>query len=230
MPLDPFSGTTFVAYMDISGFRKMMTEESRAVRALDCFYQAGYDALHRQNGQPRVDGLFISDCGVLFVRGAGQGSHAGLQTLLDVVERINREVLASKVMLTTSIAHGSFSYHNRLEFPGIEKNPAYGNAYVSAFLDNERGNPRIQPGKCRIVRRPAAEQHEAALATLSCPRLRVSRVRHAYFFWMVRDGSEIAAFEKRYHDAYSLKDYKGMLEALRSASNPTVPPEQPRRE
>jgi hypothetical protein len=128
MPLDPFDGTTFVAFMDISGFMKMMTEESRAVHALDCFYQAGYDALHLQNGQPRVDGLFISDCGVLFVRGAGQDSHAGLQTLLDVVEKINRAVLASEVMLTTSTAHGAFSYHNRLEFPGIEKNPIFGNA------------------------------------------------------------------------------------------------------
>ena len=227
MPLDPIDETTFVAFMDISGFKEMMAEESRAVLALDRFYEAGYDALHRQNGQPRVDGLFISDCGVLFVRGAGQDRHAGLQTLLDVVENINRAVLTSEVMLTTSIAYGSFSYHNRLEFSGIQKNPVYGNAYVSAFLDNERGNPRIQPGECRIVRQPAAAQLEDALRTFSCPRLRVSGAKHAYFFWMVPDGREIATFEKHYRDAYSLK-YKGMLEALRSVANLTVPPGQAR--
>ena len=55
-------------------------------------------------------------------------------------------------MLTTSIAYGKFRYQERIEFEGIEKNPIYGNAYISAFLDNENGKPKIQPGQCRIIK------------------------------------------------------------------------------
>jgi hypothetical protein len=222
MPLEPFNGTTFVAFTDISGFKDMMGDERRAVRALDRFYQAGYDALHRQHGVPRVDGLFVSDSGILFVRGTEHEPAARLRTLLEAVEAINRAVLSSEVMLTTSIAHGAFSYHDRLEFLGIEKNPIYGNAYVAALLDNERGKPKIQPGECRIILQQPG-QVEDALRALDCPRLRrASGAKHAYFFWMVSQGNQIVEFERLYRDAYSLK-YKGMLEALRSAANFSVP-------
>jgi hypothetical protein len=95
MPLDNFDGETFVAFTDISGFKAMMGEPARAVRALDSFCTAGYEALRRQAGGPRVEGLFISDCGVLFVRGDGHDTHAGLRSLLAVVEAINRVVLGA---------------------------------------------------------------------------------------------------------------------------------------
>lgn len=51
-----------------------MRDERRALRALDQFYQAGYTILQNQNlsEQPnsRVDGFFVSDSGILFVRSA----------------------------------------------------------------------------------------------------------------------------------------------------------------
>ena len=221
MPLKPFNGTTFVAFTDISGFKNMMQEERRAVHALDRFYQAGYDALHQQHGSTRVEGLFVSDCGILFVRGAEHEPTAGLRALLEVVEAINRAVLSSEIMLTTSIAHGPFTYQDRLEFLGIEKNPIYGNAYLTAYLDNDHGKPRIQPGQCRIVLQQTGQVEDAPL--VNHPRLRrKSGAKHAYFFWMVSQENQIAEFERRYRDAYALK-HKGMLDALRSAANLSVP-------
>ena len=60
-------------------------------------------------------------------------------------------MLEHKFMLTTSIAYGHFRYQERIEFEGIEKNALYGSAYVSAYLDNDFGTPKIQPGQCRIL-------------------------------------------------------------------------------
>jgi len=71
----------------------MMEDEQRAVRALDRFYQAGYDALRRQHGTPRVDGLFVSDSGILFVRRVEHEPAEALGALLQSVEAINRAVL-----------------------------------------------------------------------------------------------------------------------------------------
>ena len=235
MPLESFNGTTFVAFTDISGFKDMMEDERRAIRALDRFYQAGYDALRQKNYVPRVDGLFVSDCGILFVREADPHPAASLRALLKVIEAINRDVLRADVMLTTSIAYGPFSYHERIEFPGIQKSLTYGDAYLTAYLDNERGKPRMQPGQCRIVLRQTG-QVEDALRDFNCPRVRratgvradgggrgrMKDAKHAYFFWMVSQENQIVGFERRYRDAYSLK-YKGMLDALRSAANLSGP-------
>jgi hypothetical protein len=131
---------------------------------------------------------------------------------LDVVEKLNRAVLKDDIMLTTSIAHGQFSYHERLEFPGIRKDPVYGSAYVTAFLDNEAGDPRIQPGQCRVVKRGLDRPEQVDL-----PRLK-SEMNHYYFYWMVQTDESIEPFTERYADAYQQK-YRGMLEAIRDAAN-----------
>lgn len=153
MAIDDYEGNTFVAFLDISGFKVMMNNERRAQRALDRFYQAGFWVLGNQNNvaNGRVDGFFVSDSGILFVRNDGEGGVEQLELIMRAVERINRKMLRNDFMLTTSIAYGHFSYHGRLEFRCIEKNPIYGDAYVHAFLDNENGKPKIQPGQCRIT-------------------------------------------------------------------------------
>ena len=64
MAISNFSGETFVAYLDISGFKELMKDD-RAVDAMDQFYQAGYEY---RNIFQNVEGFFISDCGILYVR------------------------------------------------------------------------------------------------------------------------------------------------------------------
>jgi len=126
-------------------------------------------------------------------------------------------------MLTTSIAYGSFKFQERIEFPGIDKNPIYGNAYVQAFSDNASGLPKIEPGLCRLVRDNLPPEITTPIGTHSNQLLhllaeRRSDRRHLYFYWNLSRSSEIEAFEREYTNAYSLK-YAGMLRALKRGAN-----------
>ena len=186
MPLEDFQADTFVAFTDITGFTLMMREGDgrRAVRALDDFYSVGYGVV-RDQARARVDGLFVSDCGVLFARAESLPVGERLNAFLGAVETIHRRCSERAVFLSTSIAWGPFSYHQRIEIPGIEKNPIYGSAYVHAFADNDGGTPKIYAGECRIIRKGLPSE-----AIAYCERhhgLYASRIRatpkHFYFEW-----------------------------------------------
>jgi|LGVF01.1.fsa_nt_gb hypothetical protein len=45
MPLEEFHGETFVAFVDISGFKALMKDTEKAYKALNSFYQIGYNSL-----------------------------------------------------------------------------------------------------------------------------------------------------------------------------------------
>lgn len=188
MPLEQFNGDTFVAFIDIAGFTSMMLERDgrRAITALDDFYSVGYGVLRRQHpGQPTVDGLFVSDCGILFVRGDEHQVEDRLSRMLGVIESIHRQCSERAVFLTTSIAWGAFSYQQRIEFPGIAKNPVYGNAYIRAFFDNSNAKPRIYSGECRIVRKdlPAIVDRYCESDQAGFPERIRSEAKHHYFEW-----------------------------------------------
>ena len=140
------------------------------------------------------------------------GPDAQLRSRLTVIEELNRQLLEQDIMLTTSIAYGRFSYHQRFEFEGIEKNLVYGNAYISAFLDNESHQPRIQSGECRIVK------HELENNLIRNIDRLCDRGKHPYFYWMVANQAEVDLFTERYADAYQQK-HRGMLEAIKDAAN-----------
>lgn len=92
MPVESFLGNTFVAFTDIAGFKSMMGDGKRAPLALDAFYTVGYNVLrdHRNRGGALVDGFFISDCGILFVRGEQEPPARRLESLCLVVRQIHR--------------------------------------------------------------------------------------------------------------------------------------------
>ena len=129
MPIENFDGNTFVAFLDISGFKQLMKNEKRAWKAIDRLYQYGYDVIKENNRENnvRVEGLFVLDSGILFVHNC-ENTKECLKVLLKVVKEINKKMLEHDFMLTTSIAYGHFKYQERIEFEGIEKNPVYGNA------------------------------------------------------------------------------------------------------
>ena len=229
MPINNFSNDTFVAFLDISGFKELMKRDDKAWKALDRLYQYGYEVLQNQNNLYQVKGIFISDCGVLFVRKNEQDDNTViecLKSLLKTVKKINELMRSQDYMLTTSIAFGKFTYHNRIEFDGIDKNLVYGHAYLSAFLDTEIGKPKIQPGQCRIVK---DKLHPQIIDTLNnvnnsendytdeifeMIKERKNDKKHYYFYWMVDNPEQVDEFEKEYCDAYKLK-YAGMLSALK---------------
>jgi hypothetical protein len=203
MPIQNFDGDTFVAFTDISGFKEMMKIEGKAVSAINDFYNAGFNALQKESS---INGFFVSDCGILFSK---NGDEKKLECLLRVVKELNCTMLKHGIMLTTSIAWGPFYYHNRIEFPGINKQPIYGNAYISAFLDNESGKPKIQPGQCRIIKKLALPM----LQGIEQFELMEETKTHYLFYWNVNSSTDIEPFKQRYSDSYNLK-YSGMLSAL----------------
>lgn len=223
MPINDFIGETFVAFTDISGFTQLMNSESRAITALDMLYNSGYVLLGDQRALGRIEGLFVSDSGVLFVRPNNEGERLqDLLLLLSIIEDLNKKMLMGDFMLTTSIAYGTFRYQQRIECERIRKESFLGNAYVSAFFDNEKGSPRIQPGQCRLIKNNMPidwiRARKILTRILGRVRERSQDAKHQYFYWSVENPDDIADFEEQYQDAYNLR-FKGMLGALKSYSN-----------
>jgi hypothetical protein len=212
MPINDFSGQTFVAFVDISGFKELMKNGEEAIRALNRFYQIGYDVLRDERG---IEGIFISDCGVLFANGMYPNNQQKLEHLLQILNDINRRMLNYDFMLTTSVSYGAFDYHGKLEFDGIEKNPVFGFAYLNAYLDNGNGTPKIQPGQCRVIKRNLPEGLNYQSAGL---RNLVDSGRHYYYHWNLNSLADLDDFAKEYNDSYNLK-YAGMLRAIKRTVN-----------
>lgn len=213
MAISNFHGHTFVAFLDISGFKDLMRNDNDALVALRTLYQAGYDVLQEQNG---VQGFFVSDSGILFVRNGTELEK--LTKILNAIKSINKKMLVDNYMLTTSIAYGVFDYQDKLEFEGIEKNPIYGNAYVKAFLDNEKGSPKIKPGQCRLVNENLPFEIDLENPIHNLLKSKAGDRKHLYFYWNVENRDDIEQFEKQYTDSYQLR-YSGMLKALKSGSS-----------
>jgi hypothetical protein len=210
MPLHNQSGQAFVAFTDISGFKSLMKDD-RALKALNNFYTNGFLCL--QNCLD-VQGLFISDCGVLFTRNHVVSIMDQFIKLLEVIHKLNKSMLEHDIMLTTSIAYGDFSYHNRIEFDGIQKSPIYGNAYLSAFLDNENGLPKIQPGMCRIIKNNLPSE---IIDYLQNNNMNIEEEKNHYIFYWMCDRMSIEIFKTNYKDSYNRK-YRGMLSSLKKAA------------
>lgn len=207
MSLQPFGGDTFVAFTDISGFKQLMKED-KALEALDCLYTSGYKELQNQRD---ICGLFVSDCGILYTIGDDKASQ--FEKILSVLKNINTKMLNKNYMLTTSIAYGYFSYHERNEFMGIQKTPLYGEAYVEVYLDNEKGSPKIFPGQCRIKKKYIDDdllQGSRFKEYIRCKK------DYYYFYWNVKDPCYIEQFERCYSNSYNLK-YMGMIDALKKS-------------
>lgn len=216
MPIQNYDGNTFIAYMDISGFKFIMKDRAKAISVLKHFYQSGFDLIHNQAGcNIKVEGFFISDCAVLFTRSSIADDGSSLRKLLKFVERLNNKMLECDTMLTTSIGYGYFNYEGKFEISGTEKNQIFGDAYVEAFLDNEINKPKIRPGECRIIINNLPTKIKQLLIDNSKANRILKKGNHFYFYWMVQSTDQIDEFIKRYNDSYNLQ-FRGMIEALKS--------------
>lgn len=194
MTLTDFEGDTFVAFTDISGFKTLM-KMKKAGKVLDAFYSNGYRVLREH---PNLNGLFISDCGIIFVKDV-QNIKDRFFDLLKMIESLNSSMLDEEVMLTTSIAFGEFSYHNKMEFPGIEKNAIIGYAYLEAYLSNESKEPKLKPGQCRIVSNNLPQEIIEAISIESHWRIRKNG-KYFYYYWMISDDQKISKITNDYQD------------------------------
>lgn len=204
MSLPKFEDETFLAFVDLSGFKKLM-EKNRtgAFKTLDTFYKNGYHILKKHK---KVNGLFISDCGILYVNDENQDNDKKLSFLLKVVKEINKRMLNEGNLLTTTIAYGYFKYDDRLEFKGIEKNLIYGNAYLDAYLDNEKGKKKIRPGECRILIKTLLYPINIENTSNNFKFLEKCHSHYYYYYWMLGDLAGRDDFKQEYNHAYESHD------------------------
>lgn len=222
MPIHSYHGTTLVCFIDISGFKRAMRNRGQALRILELFYQTGYVSLRVQSSKAicLVEGVFITDCAILFVRQNQRRFPTILRALLQVVEAINKEMIRHNVMLTTSIAYGHFAYEPRMEFDGIEKNIVFGDAYISAYLDNSVGTPKLTPGLCRVIVDGLPQRELERVLQSNSPLFQLLRQRtenHLYFYWMLNNPRQINRFERNYASPLGIPDYNHVLDILKKS-------------
>lgn len=210
---------TFVAFLDISGFKNLMGE-NKAFKALTEFYKCGYSLIPNNNNT--VQGFFVSDSGILFAR--NQDVRHSLISLLNLIRDINIEMLEKGYLLSCSIAYGHFKYKKMIDLDGIEKTPIYGEAYISAYLDNEKGKPKLKPGECRIVKKNFPDILNSELDnennSSDIIRLLKSTNKHYYFYWMLNDYNDILSFKREYKKAYDSR-YQVIKKLLKDKSRIT---------
>jgi hypothetical protein len=216
-----FDGDTFVAFLDISGFKRMMDDKSgKAWEALDLLYNTGYEILRDQNNE-EVSGIFISDSGILYSNNKLKidlDPGDALIRLLTIIKKINEVMLRNGFMLTTSISYGEFKYQDRIVIPNVKKSAVYGGAYVKAYLDNEHGNPKIKPGQCRIIRDGLPDRICRAIREKSNRFNMIQKHKpHYYYYWMCHGPNDIKEFDSNYEKAYECR-YKKLCEVLKDNS------------
>jgi hypothetical protein len=205
-----YEGNTFVAFLDISGFKKIMEREEEAAKTLDKFYQTIFSETRnfdKGTVTPRaiVKSIVVSDCAVIFLNNlkSGEDKLRDLETVLDFVARTNQKLIRSpspSIMTSCSIAYGRFKYTRKFEFGDVSKNYFIGWPYVKAFSDNDHGEPKILPGQCRILK------ENLVLESLP-PHWPFTLVepdnKYYHFYWMVSNSGLIDTFKNRYDQIHS---------------------------
>jgi len=230
MPIATYDGETYVAYLDISGFKELMKKAGKAEKALGQFYitvnSVGLGFCPPNDPSFfEVNAVLFSDSAILFSRNPvrqfneveliRQDKVKGICSILTFIQRINWKLISfinNPIMTACSIDYGKFRYEDRIEFEGIDKGFVIGKPFVNAFLDVENGRPKIQPGECRLLKSNLAL--DGALPTNYKPfSLLESRDRYYYFHWMIQSLEEIERFKQDFEDTYQLK-YAGMIQVL----------------
>lgn len=226
--IEPYEGKTFVAYLDISGFKNLM-RRGKAKNALNKFcstiFNVGKLFRRPQDHQFLVmNAIAVSDCAVLFPRIDDSRSPRsqqrdrirGLRSILEFVRRVNSILIAPKdgpqMMTTCSIDYGKFKYEDRMRASNIREVFFVGQPYVNAFLDNEFEEPKILPGQCRLLRGnmdPIEDSRNQAPFSLLVPESK----KYYYYYWMVHSPDNIKRFKKEFD--YVCQDvYRGLKKLI----------------
>ncbi|MCK5834047.1 hypothetical protein KAH81_10320 [bacterium] len=213
--MDGFDGETSVAFIDISGLKRFMEIDRRnksndyilSYKALDKFYKTAYKLLKKYKC---LDGIFVSDCGIVFIR---QMQNDNISSLLDFVKDMNSIMLKVdpnnsndlSVMLTTSIAYGNFKFEDRIELINMDKGLFIGEAYLSAYLDSTKLNPKLKPCECRIVKESIPDNQRGAFSNWISQHqnnyILREKGKHYYYYWMLSNHDLIDKLEEDYKDA-----------------------------
>lgn len=219
--MSTYRGKTFVGYLDISGFKQMMSNKEKLKGVMDKFYQSMFGAIHEANSiDPsftKMNVVAVSDCAILFPskgRKRDVNQIIGLTKILKVIKHVNRKFIENEFpfMTTCSIAYGEFNYEDRKEWQHVRKNCMSGKAYVEAFLDSRLEKPKIKPGQCRVLKKGLNTKLTQILEfnDIKSPNSGEDNnlnFLHAfgdyyYFYWMLKDASEIQDFRREYNKTF----------------------------
>ncbi len=232
-----FSGVTYVAYLDVSGFKSMMEQsEEYATKSLNKFYNTVYNVGIEFNNQyelnnqyVEINEIVVSDCAIIFCRNKITSSsnsrieseeivskRKGLRSLLHFITQINKQLIqvqtSPAIMTTCSIAYGKFTYRNRIEFIGIDKEFIIGHAYVNAVQD-QYSEPKLQPCECRVLKKSWNPQ---TVPSQEFPfSLLKEKENRYYFHWMLPSLDDLLQFRREYENS----KYIGMTSIIRKYLN-----------
>lgn len=212
MPLNNYTGETYVAFSDLNGFKEMTRNLDTAGRALDKLYQTVYD-LKSKNEFSSLQTLAVSDCAITFA--SKNENLAELPTMLKFLKELHTEMIRADYLITSSLAYGKFSFQERIELTGLDKNMLYGDAYLKAYLNNAK----CPEGSIVIICEGNEKDNIVQSSEAYREFLKDNRrgMKGLQFYWAVSSPGNIANFEKSYHDTYSLK-YKGMISVYKGYS------------
>jgi len=238
LPIENFNGNTFVGFLDICGFKDMMTSKGRAERCLEQFFSSVYNEV--QNSRERdspIDCIAVSDCAVAFARTNNIISTQAqtplslikarcLSSMLIFVKNVAQRMIQYGVAIKGSITYGSFRFQRRIEISGIDKDMFIGNAYLDAYMDVEKGKPKLKPGEIRIKPRNEVEQILSdSRNDFSLFSLIHLKKRDYYFYWMLPSIHMMNDFENELQDRYKRR-YEGVISTIKKYAEMAIRQQQ----
>ncbi len=226
MSLRPFNGETWVAFLDVSGFKqKMKNSLSEAGQLLDKFYNVVYQETSEINESYRnnspINSLIVSDCAIIYIDNrednmdpTGERKVTNLKKMLMLIRNINLRLIethnGSRVMTTCTVDYGEFTYINKKTNEYTAKSYFYGPTYLNVYFENEKLSKT--PGFCRILTKnfilTIPQRHELPFKLLS------SNENSDYYdyYWMLSDFNQREEFNTEYKNlTQSVFDNLGTL-------------------
>lgn len=200
MSLKDFNGETFVAFVDISGFKKQVQAKDnmgKAMTTLRNFYNIGYDLLSKTDINNNkvygdISGIFVSDCAILYVNNQELSVQDKCKKILDIVKEINKECIEKEIMLTTNIAYGDFEYRKKIELNNMQKGNFTGNAYIDAYIDSTK---KMKVCYCRIIKDGIEDD---IIGLINDKYIITKRKKYFYFFWQCKTKEQIRNYIREY--------------------------------
>ncbi|MCE7737093.1 MAG: hypothetical protein GPJ54_19560 [Candidatus Heimdallarchaeota archaeon] len=244
MPIASYHGEeTYVAYLDISGFKKLMDSSYRngtnyAIEVLDLFYNTISTLIMKNDENPEkseISVLMFSDSAILYCRNSPNNLEVdGLIDLLLLLKDINSSLFKSKynILTTSSLSFGDFHYNRQDVTTNVTQSFIYGKGYVSSYLNNEQWKPKIEPGQCRISKIDLPNNMTDLIQGRGSEILTNERLdiinkityldyddQNYYFIWFADDSSSLITIKNDYNEAKYIGYRKIISDQLRSGEN-----------
>jgi hypothetical protein len=205
LSIENYQGTTFVAFLDISGFKQMMNNKEKVYSVLQKFYGSLFDQVGNFNlgdVSIKVNVVAVSDSAIIFLS-KGQNENVpqndGLPIILRFISTVNQAFANHNnhpFLTVCSVAYGDFTFYNWRERDRLSKNCLKGDAYLKAYLDTENEVDKLKPGQCRIIKKGLTIDLTTTNFALR------KKKEYFYYYWRLSDTKNIKSFDNRYEEIY----------------------------